>query len=285
MSNILAIGDRLHSSWSLRGWLMFVKFGIDVKVRHARMYSDAFPELLEDFAPAKTVPAALLDGNCVWDSIALAEALAEMHGGLWPKDVAARGFARSLVGEMHSSFGALRGACPMNLRVAFGDFEASREVQADIERIEQLWSMARTRFGSDGPWLFGDYSLADAFYAPVAARIAGYGLNVGREAADYVALHLADQDFRRWRAMGFAENWVQDAYKMELAPVPWPGPEVVQATITRRTDAQNEVCPYSGEPTTDYLEIEGRVFGFCNPFCRDKTLADPMAWPGFRAIY
>lgn len=116
--------------------------------------------------------------------------------------------------EMHSGFMALRGACPMNLRTAWAGFRPDAAVLADLTRIEAIWAGALA--GSGGPFLFGDYTLADAFYAPVAARIAGYGLPVSDAARAYVQAHLTHGPFRRWRAMGFAHGPEQGTYEMGL---------------------------------------------------------------------
>ena len=227
MTYVLAVGERIHSSWSLRGWLMFARFGIPVRVVTAPLYSPDFERVLADFAPARLVPALRIEGEglVVWDTLAIAETLAERHPdrGLWPADPTRRAVARSIVAEMHAGFGALREACPMNLRRAYAGFVPSAEVLADLARIEALWSFAREAAG-DGPWLFGDYSIADAFFAPVAARIAGYGLPVGSEAAGYVAAHLGEEAFRAWRAAGLAEQRVLTNYDLDLPAAPWPGP-------------------------------------------------------------
>ncbi len=228
MSYVLAIGDRAYSSWSLRGWLMLARFGLPVTVRLGRLYSDELPRLLADFAPARTVPALRIEetGVVVWDSLAIAETLAERHrdAGLLPAAPAARALARALAAEMHSGFVALRTACPMNLRRAYAGFAPDAAVRADLARIEQLWQHARAAHGNGGPWLFGAYSLADAFYAPVATRIATYGLPVGTEAAAYVAAHLADPAFLEWRAAGLADPVVQAGYDLDLPARDWPGP-------------------------------------------------------------
>ncbi|HEU0223598.1 MAG TPA: glutathione S-transferase family protein [Paracoccaceae bacterium] len=287
MTYVLAIGDRTYSSWSLRGWLMFAAFGLPVTVRSARLYTADFAALLEEFAPARRVPAAKIDGAPVWDSLAILETLAERHpkAGHWPEPPDLRALARSMVAEMHSGFTALRSACPMNLRQAFRGFEPSAEVRADLDRIEALWALAREASG-DGPWLFGRYSAADAYFAPVASRIATYGLAVGPGAAAYVGAHLAEPNFRRWRAMGLAENYVQPDYDPGLPVAPWPGPAALPARAVSGVRAENTHCPYSGKPvaTDSFAEIQGRVIGFCNPFCRDKTVADPEAWPEAMAL-
>lgn len=288
MTYELAIGDRTYSSWSLRGWLLFAPFGLPVKIRSARMYTQGFQDLLADFAPARLVPAMKTPaGDIVFDTLAMAETLAEAHPEIafWPSDPTARAFARSITAEMHSGFGALRDACTMNLFCGFEGFQPSDAVLADLKRLELLWETARSRFGIDGPWLFGAWSLADVFYAPVATRIATYNLPVGKAAQAYVAAHLANPHFRRWRAMGIAENFEQPGYHPDLPNIPLPGPKILPAKAVKNGLPENETCPYSGRPSVDLLEVAGRIFGFCNPFCRDKTLADPMAWSEFVIIY
>jgi glutathione S-transferase len=283
MTPTLAIGDRAYSSWSLRGWLVFDAFGLPVQIRRARLYSDELPALLAEFAPARTVPALrLADGTVVWDSLAIAETLHEANpgAGLWPADPALRALARSLAAEMHAGFTALRGDCPQNLRVAYADFAPSDAVRADLARIEALWTHALDRSG--GPWLCGDYSAADVFFAPVAGRIATYGLPVGDRAMAYVRAHLAHAPFRRWRAMGLVDGADQPFYaRPHLTRSAWPGPAPLPAEVVATGPSVNATCPYSGQPVTDFARIEGQVWGFCNPFCRDKTVADPAAWPAF----
>ncbi|ADE84224.1 glutathione S-transferase family protein [Rhodobacter capsulatus SB 1003] len=224
----LAIGDRSYSSWSLRGWLVFAKAGVPVKTVSGRIYSDDFKRLLSEFAPARLAPALRLpSGLVIGETLAIAETIAERHpgAGLWPEEADARAMARWLASEMHAGFGALRSHCPMNLRVSYETCEPPEAVLEDLARIESLWSMARAAHGAGGPWLFGRWSLADAFFAPVAARIAGYNLPVGPEAADYVATWLADADFRAWRAEGLAEGPDQPFYKRDWPTRPWPGPQ------------------------------------------------------------
>ena len=286
MTHILAIGDRSYSSWSLRGWLLFDAFGLPVRTRKARLYSDELPRLLAEFFPARTVPAMRTpEGTVVCDSLAIAEELASRHpdAGLWPTDPAARAVARVLAAEMHAGFSALRSHCPMNLRVSYTDCAPPEPVLADLARLELLWDWARAETGGD--WLCGAYSAADAFYAPVASRIATYNLPVGASAQTYVAAHLAHPSFRRWRAMGMADGADQPVYRRDWPQRPWPGPVPLAARAVDAGPSLNATCPYSGDPVTHYLETGGRVYGFCNAFCRDKTVADPEAWPRFMALY
>jgi glutathione S-transferase len=182
---------------------------------------------------------------------------------------------------MHSGFTALRSACPMATRVAYADFEPSEAVRADLARIEEIWAHART-MAEDGPWLFGAYTAADAFYAPVAARIATYGLPVGAQAQAYVDAHLADPAFRRFRAMGLVSGADLPWYAKDNARRPWPGP--APRPPRRRRPVRERGLPLLRQAVTHFLEMDGRTFGFCNAFCRDKTMADPEAWPAFMAI-
>lgn len=280
----LAIGDRTYSSWSLRGWLLFAKFGVETEVRTARMYSAEFEALKAEFAPTRLVPAMKIDGQVVWDTLAMAETLAERHpeAGYWPEDPELRMMSRSLVAEMHSGFGALREACTMNLRHVFEGFEPSEAVLEDVARIEALWSMALER--STGPWLCGEYSVADVFYAPVATRFVTYGLPVSDATKAYIERHVTDPVFRQWRARGLAENYVQPGYDLNLPTKAWPVQSEMTARAVEAGAAVNAACPFSGKPVEALAEISGKVIGFCNSFCRDKAVADPEAWPEVVAL-
>lgn len=288
MTYDLVIGDRAYSSWSLRGWLLFDAFDIPVRVITARLYTDELANVLKDFFPARTAPTLRTpEGSVVPETIAIAEELASRHpdAGIWPADPHARATARVLAAEMHAGFTALRGHCPMNLRVSYERSDVPDDVLADLKRLESLWSWARATTGARGPWLCGAYSAADAFFAPVASRIATYNLPVGAEAQIYVGAHLAHPSFRRWRAMGQIDGADQAYYRRDYPRRDWPGPRPLAARPVPGVEAENASCPYSGKPVTDVLELAGRRFGFCNPFCRDKTVADPEAWPKFMALY
>ncbi|MEM1078810.1 MAG: glutathione S-transferase [Pseudomonadota bacterium] len=228
MTYELLIADRSYSSWSLRGWLCLAAFDLPHRLIETRMYDPGFRRDLAAFAPEftgaatpRTVPLLRLpEGGILSDSLAIAETLAERHpqAGLWPTAPVARAQARSLVAEMHSGFTALREACPMNMRVAYRDVTVSKAVRADLDRLEALWAACP----AEGPWLFGDYTLADAFFAPVAMRIAGYGLTVGPHAQAYVAAHLAYSPLRDWREKGLAQA-EQSTYLRDFKTVDWPG--------------------------------------------------------------
>ncbi len=285
MSYELILGDRAYSSWSLRGWLLFTRFGIPFSQRFVRFADGPVADHLASLPPACTVPTMITeDGAVVSDSLAIAEELATRHpdAGIWPRDSQLRAMSRALAAEMHSGFAALREHCPMNLRCAYIGYEPPGTVQSDLDRIQTIWKHALGNSG--GPWLCGEYSAADAFFAPVAARIAGYDLSVGSNARAYVQAHLADPDFRRWRAMSLVDGPDLARYARAYEQCAWPGPTLRQAELVRSGPSENAACPYSGKPVTHFLKLDGRVYGFCNAFCRDKTVADPEAWPAFMDI-
>lgn len=291
MTHTLFIQDRMLSSWSLRGHLLMEIAGLPYAARLVPGGGPSFAQtMMQEAAPSRTAPTLKgPDGLVVWDSLALAETVAELAPGapVWPSGAVARGWARSVAAEMHSGFMALRGACPMNLSTRYDGFAADDGVRADVARIEALWRETRARFGAGGPWLFGaDFSAADAFYAPVAARFVTYGLSADADAQAYCAAVIAHPAFRRWRAMGVAEGPVSTRYDFDLPRREWPGPAAIPARALTAAqaspgDATNAACPYSGKPVVadGMAEIGGRVIGFCNPFCRDKSVADAAAWP------
>ncbi len=219
----LAIGDRSYSSWSLRGWLVAKRAGVAFETCSGRMYGPDFARLLSEFAPASLVPALRLpSGLVVPETLAIAETLAEIAPHLWPSDPEERAIARALSSEMHASFFALRNHCNMNLREAYAECAAPPEVLKDLARVETLWAQAFDKASVSGPWLFGDWSIADAMFAPVCARIAGHSLPVGARALDYVKTQMTDPLFLEWRAAGLAEEADQPAYARDWPRKDWP---------------------------------------------------------------
>jgi len=230
MALTLALADRAYSSWSMRAGLLVDRFALPVECRFARLYTDGFADFMAGFAPARTVPALRLpSGAVIAESLAIAEEFASRFPdrGLWPAEPDHRAVARGLAAEMHAGFHALRAECPMNLRTAYRETPVSDAVRADLARLERIWDTARRATGATGPWLCGPYTIADAFFAPVAARIAGYALPLGPKAAAYVAAHLACPAFRRWRAAGLADGPDQPIYARDYPTAPWPAPETL----------------------------------------------------------
>lgn len=225
MTYDLYIGDRTFSSWSLRGWLMMQHAGEAFRTHLVGLYAGTLAVDLAHIAPARTVPALRTpEGHVLTDSIAMAETLVERHPDLplYPSDPDARALCRSIIAEMHGGFSALRGDCPMQLLCVWDGFQPSDAVRSDLARIELLWSLARERHGAAGPWLFGSYSFADAFYAPVAMRIAGYDLPVNAAARAYVDAHLSEQSFLAWRTAALTETYDPVPYTLDLPQKPWP---------------------------------------------------------------
>jgi len=206
----IVISDKAYSSWSMRGWLLLAAFDLPFEEEFVPLYSPEFEAMQRAKAPGRTVPMLeIAEGGRtlrVWDSLAIAETLAERHpeAGLWPADPAHRALARSLAAEMHAGFTALRGACPMNLHRQ-GRPRATRPdgVGADLDRLALVWGHALAVTG--GPWLGGAvFSAADAFFAPVATRLDSYALMTpGTEA--YAGRLLGHPAVARWIAAGRAD--------------------------------------------------------------------------------
>jgi glutathione S-transferase len=190
----LYIGNKNYSSWSLRAWLALKAMGIDFEERRLRLdWADGSPfkTTLLAIAPTGRVPLLVDDGFAVWDSLAIVEYVAERFPDrrLWPVDRRQRARARSLCAEMHSGFSALRNHFPMNVEATLPDVgarcgQAWPDAAADVARIDAMWTEALAASG--GPFLFGAFGAADAFYAPVCSRIRTYGLPVGPAASAYV---------------------------------------------------------------------------------------------------
>lgn len=221
----LVIGNKRYSSWSLRGWLLFHAFEIPVEERLVPMYTPEFEALAKEIAPARQVPTLVHQEHgarhVVWDSLAIAEYLAERHpqAGHWPAVSVARARARCLAAEMHSGFAALRREMPMNLRDALPGRGMGSGVKEDILRISSLWEDTLSRFNAgDGPYLFGaEYCVADVFFTPVALRFETYGVALDRTAAEYADALRGHPSVVAWREAAAAEPWVENRYTDNLA--------------------------------------------------------------------
>lgn len=218
MAYTLFTANRNYSSWSLRPWLLMRGLGI---VFDDRMVPFAGPDNFDDFrtfAPNGKVPCLHDDGVVVWDSLAIVEYLAERHPGVWPADPVARAWARCAAAEMHSGFSPLRNICPMSVGVRADLHAVPAALQADIDRISELFSEGLARFG--GPWLAGaDFSAVDAFFAPVAFRVRSFGLRLADPAAGWVGRMLAHPAMLDWEAAALAETWRDQAHEDEIAAV------------------------------------------------------------------
>jgi glutathione S-transferase len=208
MSSItLFIGNHNYSSWSLRPWILMRHLGIDFREVVIPLDQPDSHARITQVNPAGKLPLLRHGELEVWESIAICEYLCELAGAGLPRERAARAVARSVAAEMHAGFAALRRAWPMNARATGRRTAMSADLQRDVARITSLWSGCRQRHGADGPWLFGDYSLADAMYAPVALRLRTYGATPAGAAGDYLATVLADAHLADWIAAAAAEPW------------------------------------------------------------------------------
>ena len=215
----LIVGNRNYSSWSLRGWLAARQSGIHFEELTVNVFGDDWDAAKQ--AQGEVLPSAgkvpvLWDGDVViWDSLAILEYLADKVGRdrFWPKDDAARGMARSMVAEMHSSYLALRRMLPMNIRRRFEGAEITDEVKEDIVRILTLWAEARARFGKGGPFLFGTFCAADIFYAPVVSRFLTYGIGVPGFAEAYMQALWEHEWMQAWIAAAEEEEWVIEQWE------------------------------------------------------------------------
>lgn len=201
----LVIGTKAWSTWSMRPWLVLQRTGApfretEVQLRQADGVSEA---IIRQHSPSGKVPVLKDDGVVIWDSLAICEHLAERFPGLWPEDPVRRALARAATAEMHSGFVALRTECPMDLAATPTPTVLSEAARNDVRRIVSVWTQLLTQFG--GPFLVGEWSIADAFFTPVATRLRTYGVNLselgdGGAAVTYADRLLATPEFLEWEA-------------------------------------------------------------------------------------
>jgi len=208
----LVIGNKNYSSWSLRPWIFMKTAGIDFAEKRVALDTDQTKAQLEPYFSDHKVPV-LVDGNfIVWDSLAILEYIAEKypdsHG--WPVDPKARAVARSISAEMHSSYFELREDLPMNCRKKFSSFSPSPGAQEDIDRIKAVWRCCKQSFPNENPWLFGDFCIADAMFAPVVFRFYGYGVPLGGFEKEYVNSMLLLPHIIEWKKAAQLEKEVLD---------------------------------------------------------------------------
>ncbi len=209
----LYIGNKNYSSWSMRSGVLLAAFRIpfeEVKLRFDFSPGSEWTRLIADISPTRRVPVLVEnDGFTVWETLAITEYVADRHPELaiWPRDAKARARARSLCAEMHGGFSRLRTVCPMNIEVFFPDvgtklWAEDEALRADVARLDAAWSQALKASG--GPFLFGEFSAADAYFAPVAVRLSRFGLPVSETAAAYRDALLAHPA---------VEDWIADAMR------------------------------------------------------------------------
>jgi len=210
----LVIGNKYTSSWSLRPWLALKQAGIPFTEIRINLRAPDKAEQILAHSPAGKVPVLWAGDLMIWDSLAILEFLAERHPdkNLWPTDPDARAIARAASAEMHSGFVPLRERCPMKFLATERQAEQTEAVDANIRRIVALWKECRQRFGADGPFLFGGFSIADAMYAPVASRFRTYVADLCQFGDDGTAAAYIEALF----ALSAMEEWGEGA-RAELA--------------------------------------------------------------------
>jgi glutathione S-transferase len=208
----LVIGNKNYSSWSFRPWIAMKVLGIpfeEILIPFgAPLGNPDFRQRLSQYTPAGLVPV-LVDGDThVWETLAIMEYLADKfpEKGVWPADVKLRAQARVLASEMHAGFGALRSECPVNWRRPVRTRELSSAAQANVKRVDEMWSECRAKHG--GPFLFGKFCAVDAMYAPMVARLNIYGQKMSREALAYMETMMSLPAWAEWRAAALKETWI-----------------------------------------------------------------------------
>jgi glutathione S-transferase len=204
----LVIGNKNYSSWSLRAWLAMKQAGIEFDEVRVPLFEDGYKARIENYSPAGKVPVLVAGKLAIWDSLAICEFLAERHPEqrLWPADLAARAQARAICAEMHAGFLALRNAMPMNIRSSHPGKGMTPEVKRDIDRITAMWEQCRKTCGSGGELLFGQFTAADAFYAPVASRFQTYAVTLPPVAHAYADAVLRLSAMQEWMAAARQET-------------------------------------------------------------------------------
>ncbi len=218
----LIIGNKAYSSWSLRGWLAVKQSGLPFEEITVPMFDEDWNRRQQgdEFAPSGgKVPILWDDKTVIWDSLAIVEWLADKtdRARYWPKDDAARGMARSMAAEMHSSYATLRREYGMNVRRQFPPKPMSDALRQEIERILELWAQARARHGSGGPYLFGTFGAVDIMFAPVVTRFVTYSVPLPRFAAAYVQAMLDHPWMKEWIEAAQEEPWVIEQYEQPAA--------------------------------------------------------------------
>lgn len=212
----LIIANKNYSSWSMRPWLFLTQHGIPFEEIRIPLYTPESEARLRQYSPSGLVPALLDAHLAVWDSLAICEYLAEIypHSHGWPADRAARAVARAVSAEIHSGFTALRSSLTMNLKARYRWQQCDAAVMQDIARIEAIWALCRNNYGQQGPWLFGEFSIADAMFAPVATRFVTYSVPVSAQSRTYVDTVYALPAFQHWYDAALRETEVISRYEL-----------------------------------------------------------------------
>lgn len=206
----LIIGNKNYSSWSLRPWILLKHYQVDFEEKRVALFTATTNDELADYNSDFKVPILKDNELIVWDSLSILEYISETYlsNRGWPADAQARAVAKSISCEMHSSYFNVRNELPMNCRKKFEGIKLSHDAEQEVKRIKSLWRMCRNDYGNNGKWLFGDYSIADAMFAPIALRFVGYNIPLSGAEADYVQSVLNHPAIVEWVEAGKLETEV-----------------------------------------------------------------------------
>lgn len=265
----LVIANKNYSSWSLRPWLLLTELGIPFEEVLLGFNEPSWKEKVRAYSKSGRVPLLVDGDDVVWESVAIVEHVAERFpdAGVWPTDPRARSVARSMVAEMHAGFGALRSNMPMNISLRCGGLGATEATRRDIDRVLELWQSARERFGGSGAFLFGRFSAADAFFAPVVWRFVGHEVELPDWAKAYVDVMRALPGMKAWEEAARAEDdfvAMDEPYRASADEAPHPMTPRMYRVIVPVTDLDVAVRFYQHVLETPGKSVsEGRHYFDC----------------------
>ncbi len=203
----LVIGNKNYSSWSMRPWLLLKAFGIPFEEINIALYQKNTAEKLGPYSPSLKVPALLHNQTTVWDSLAICEYISEqlLDGRGWPMNPKKRASARSVCAEVHAEFPHVKKDWPMNCKASV-NMPVSEKLGDEIARVDAIWSCCRRKYGVDGEYLFGKFSIADCMFAPLAVCFRAYGANLSAQAQQYADTLLANPHVQEWIRQGREEQ-------------------------------------------------------------------------------
>ncbi len=210
------LGNKNYSSWSMRGWLALKQTGEPFEEVVIPLYGPESRETILSYSPSGKVPAIRHGDVVVWESLAVAEYLAETFpaAGLWPEDPAARAHARAVSAEMHAGFPALRQELPMNVRRVAPEPEMSRDARDEVNRVTAIWRDCRRRHGAGGPYLFGEFTIADAMFAPVVSRFVTYQMDLDEDSGAYRDAIMSAPAMQEWVEAARNEPMIIDQFEV-----------------------------------------------------------------------
>ncbi|GLQ29855.1 glutathione S-transferase family protein [Litoribrevibacter albus] len=213
----LIIGNKNYSSWSLRPWLLMKHAGLKFEEIRIPLFTESTAAQLAEYSPSLKVPVLIDQGDTIWDSLAIMEYISERHmkNTGWPEDPIARAVGRSSAAEMHSGFFAIRNQLPMNCRADL-KVPLTSDVRKEVDRIEAIWTELREEFHSYGPWLLGEFSIADAMFAPMVVRFSSYQVDLNDICERYMDHLLSDPYMEQWLREGRNESEVIDVAEINF---------------------------------------------------------------------